>query len=85
MSSLQIYYRVRQLKNFENLLIFGEVMGKSFVSCFFFDSQCSSGGSGSSSYLQYLKHLYVFDVIEPTVLPGPLKSSVNIFFKLRTE
>jgi len=35
MSSLQIYYRVRQLKNFENLLIFGEVMGKSFVSCFF--------------------------------------------------
>jgi len=34
MSVLQIYYRVRQWKKFENLLIFGEVMGKSLVSCF---------------------------------------------------
>ena len=29
------------MKKFENRLIFGEVMGKSFVSCFFFDSRCS--------------------------------------------
>ena len=34
MSLLQIYYRVRQWKKFENRLIFGEVMGKSLVSCF---------------------------------------------------
>jgi len=30
------------VKKFKNLLIFGEVIGKSLVSCFF-DSQCSSG------------------------------------------
>jgi len=37
MSLLQIYHWVCQWKNFENR--FGEVMGKSLVSCFF-DSQC---------------------------------------------
>ena len=31
---LQIYKRVCQRKNFENRLIFGEVIGKSLVSCF---------------------------------------------------
>jgi len=31
------------VKNSENRLTFGEVMGKSLVSCFFSDSQCSSG------------------------------------------
>jgi len=35
MSLLQIYQWVCQWKNFENRLIFGEVMGKSLVSCFF--------------------------------------------------
>jgi len=32
---LQIYQWVCQQKNFENRLTFGEVMGKSLVSCFF--------------------------------------------------
>ena len=36
---LQIYHWVCQLKNFENQLTFGEVMGKSFASCFL-DSRC---------------------------------------------
>ena len=36
---MQIYYWVCQWKNLENRLIFGEVMGKSLVSCFF-DSMC---------------------------------------------
>ena len=31
---LQIYYRVRQRKAFENRLIFGEVVGKSLMFCF---------------------------------------------------
>jgi len=31
------------VKKFENRLIFGEVMGKSLVSCFFIDSRCSRG------------------------------------------
>ena len=35
MSLLQIYQWVCQWKNFENRLTFGEVMGKSVVSCFF--------------------------------------------------
>ena len=35
MSLLQIYQWVCQWKNFENRLTFGEVMGKSLVSCFF--------------------------------------------------
>jgi len=39
MSSLQIYQWVCQWKNFENRLTFGEVMGKSLVSCFF-ETQC---------------------------------------------
>jgi len=34
MSLLQIYIWVCQQKNFENRLTFGEVMGKSLVSCF---------------------------------------------------
>jgi len=34
-SLLQIYHWVCQQKNFENRLTFGEVMGKSLVSCFF--------------------------------------------------
>jgi len=34
MTLLQIYYRVRQWKKNKNRLIFGEVMGKSLVSCF---------------------------------------------------
>ena len=34
MSLLQIYYGVHQWKKLENWLIFGEVMGKSLVSCF---------------------------------------------------
>jgi len=38
MSSLQIYQWVCQWKNFENRLTFGEVMGKSSVSCFFWDT-----------------------------------------------
>jgi len=38
---LQIYQRVCQLRNFENRLTFGEVMGKSLVSCFF-DSRCNA-------------------------------------------
>jgi len=38
MSSLQIYQWVCQWKNFENRLTFGEVMGKSLVSCFFWDT-----------------------------------------------
>ena len=41
MSSLQIYQWVYQWKNFENRLTFGEVMGKSLVSCFF-ETQCIS-------------------------------------------
>ena len=40
MSLLQIYYRVRQWKKFENRIIVSEVMAKSLVSCFF-DSRCS--------------------------------------------
>ena len=32
-----IYHRVCQRKNFENQLIFGEVMGKSLMSCFLTD------------------------------------------------
>ena len=40
MALLQISYSVYKLKNFENRLIFGEVMGKSLVSCFF-DSRCT--------------------------------------------
>jgi len=40
MSLLKISYWVEKWKNFENRLIFGEVMGKSLVSCFFFDSRC---------------------------------------------
>ena len=39
MSLLQIYQWVCQWKNFENRLTFGEVMGKSLVSCFF-ETQC---------------------------------------------
>jgi len=35
MPLLQIYHWVRQRKNFENWLTFGEVIGKSLVSCFF--------------------------------------------------
>jgi len=35
---LQIYQWVYQWKNFENRLTFGEVMGKSLVSCFFWDT-----------------------------------------------
>ena len=42
MSLLQIYQWVCQWKNFENRLTFGEVMGKSLVSCFFFETQCMS-------------------------------------------
>jgi len=38
MSLLQIYQWVYQWKNFENRLTFGEVMGKSLVSCFFDES-----------------------------------------------
>ena len=38
MSSLQIYHWVCQWKNFENRLTFGEVMGKTLVSCFFWDT-----------------------------------------------
>ena len=38
MSLLQIYQWVCQWKNFENRLTFGEVMGKSLVSCFFWDT-----------------------------------------------
>ena len=38
MSLLQIYQWVYQWKNFENRLTFGEVMGKSLVSCFFWDT-----------------------------------------------
>ena len=38
MSWLQIYQWVCQWKNFENRLTFGEVMGKSLVSCFFWDT-----------------------------------------------
>ena len=34
MSILHIYHWVCQRKNFENWLTFGEVMGKSLVSCF---------------------------------------------------
>ena len=41
MNLLQIYYRVRWWKNFENRITVGEVMGKSLVS-FFFDSWCSA-------------------------------------------
>jgi len=37
---LQIYQWVCQWKNFENRLTFGEVMGKSLVSCFF-ETQCT--------------------------------------------
>jgi len=48
---LQIYQWVNQWKNFENRLTFGEVMGKSLVSCFFLrhsvlwlqEEACSSG------------------------------------------
>jgi len=40
-SLLQIYQWVCDWKNFENRLIFREVMGKSLVSCFF-DSRCSN-------------------------------------------
>ena len=40
MSLLQIYQWVGQWKNFENWLTFGEVMGKSLVSCFF-ETQCT--------------------------------------------
>ena len=40
MNLLQIYQWVCQWKNFENRLIFGEVMGKSLVSCFF-ETQCT--------------------------------------------
>ena len=56
MSLLQIYQWVCQWKNFENRLTFVEVMGKSLVSCFFWDTvynkitpnllfeyQCTSG------------------------------------------
>ena len=39
MSLLQIYQWVCQWKNFKNWLTFGEVMGKSLVSCFF-ETQC---------------------------------------------
>jgi len=38
MSLLQIYQWVCQWKNCENRLTFGEVMGKSLVSCFFWDT-----------------------------------------------
>jgi len=38
MNSLQIYQWVCQWKNFENRLTFAEVMGKSLVSCFFWDT-----------------------------------------------
>jgi len=38
MSLLQIYQWVCQWKNFENRLTFREVMGKSLVSCFFWDT-----------------------------------------------
>ena len=38
MSLLQIYQWVWQWKNCENRLIFGEVTGKSLVSCFFWDT-----------------------------------------------
>ena len=39
MSLLKIYQWVSQWKNFENRLTFGEVIGKSLVSCFF-ETQC---------------------------------------------
>jgi len=39
MRLFQIYHWVCQWKNFENRLIFGEVVGQSLVSCFF-DSRC---------------------------------------------
>jgi len=35
---LQIYHWVCQWKNYENRLTFGKVMGKSLVSCFFWDT-----------------------------------------------
>ena len=35
-----MYYKSDSEKNFENLIIIGEVMAKSLVSCFF-DSRCS--------------------------------------------
>ena len=38
MSLLQIYQWVCKWKNCENRLTFGEVMGKSLVSCFFWDT-----------------------------------------------
>jgi len=38
MNLLQIYQWVCQWKNFENRLTFGKVMGKSLVSCFFWDT-----------------------------------------------
>jgi len=34
MNLLEIYHEVCQRKNCENRLLFGEVMGKSLVSCF---------------------------------------------------
>jgi len=38
MSLLQIYQWVCQWKNFENRLTFGKILGKSLVSCFFWDT-----------------------------------------------
>jgi len=53
MSLLQIYQWVCQWKNFENRLTFGEVMGKSLVSCFF-ETQCSYIAISSRNWVRKL-------------------------------
>jgi len=50
MSLLQIYHRDCQRNNCQNRLLFGEVVGKSLVSCFFIDSLCISWNSETMAW-----------------------------------
>ena len=59
MSLLQIYKWVCKWKKCENRLTFGEVMGKSLVSCFFWDSVLLTCCRLSPNMFQYLAFFYL--------------------------
>jgi len=77
MSLLQIYQWVWQWKNFENRLTFGEVMGKSLVSCFFFETQCSSESDIVIRHMMTIRHTSTEYKCIPGIIAEPASRSNN--------
>ena len=82
MSLLQNYQWVCRWKNFENQLIFEEVMGKSLVSCFF-DSRCSYAVSVMVHFLTMNKLCWLLTGTIASVYAVKL-SNASILIPLRT-